>query len=45
MAHDVAYGVDAEAARPGVEAEVVDFVVRELYTVDEKPTLSRMFTF
>lgn len=38
-------GVDAEAARLDVVAEVVDFIVRDLYTVDEKATLSRMFTF
>ena len=45
MTHVVAVGMDAEAERPAVVQEVVDFIVRDLFTVDEHPTLSRMFTY
>ena len=45
LTHVVADGVDAQAERPAVVRDVVDFVVRDLFTVDECPTLSRMFSY
>jgi len=45
LTHVVADGVVAEAERPAVVRDVVDFVVRDLFTVDEHATLSRMFTY
>ena len=45
LTHVVADGVDAQAERPAVVRDVVDFVVRDLFTVDERPTLSRMFSY
>ena len=45
LTHVVADGVVAQAERPAVVRDVVDFVVRDLFTVDERPTLSRMFSY
>ena len=45
LTHVVAVGMDAATERPAVERAVLDFIVRDLFTVDEHPTLSRMFTY
>ena len=38
-------GVDPETVRGKLVTRVYEYIVRELYVVDEKPTLTRMFTY
>ena len=45
LTHVVADGVNAEAERHAVVQDVIDFVVKDLFTVDEHPTVTRMFTY
>ena len=45
LAHVVARGVNPAQARTGVVMNFARYFVEERYVVDEKPTLSRMFTY
>ena len=45
LAHVVPRDVDPRLARTGVVMDHVNCITKELFVVDEKPTLSRMFTF
>ena len=45
LAHVVPRDADPREARTGVVMDVVRYLTKELFVVDEKPTLSRMFTF
>ena len=43
--HICAPGVDPETVRAKLATRVYEYIVKELYVVDEKPTLTRMFTY
>ena len=45
LRHVVGSGCDPLAERPVVVRRVVSFIVKSLYVVDEKPVVTRMFTF
>ena len=43
--HICAPGVDPETVRAKLATRVYEYIVKDLYVVDEKPTLTRMFTY